>query len=83
MLEEFAAVVVAVGRAYQGMRVAAVIAGVGQRYAGLVIELDEDHRAVDAVIKRADRIECADPGENGFVEMLPHLVEAKPGVCAR
>lgn len=40
-------VIAAFRRAHQCMRVAAVMAGVGQRHAGPVIELDDDHRAID------------------------------------
>ena len=52
------------------MGMAAIVAGVRQRHAGLVIELNEYHRAVDPVIKRRDRIELSDPGEERFVECV-------------
>ena len=43
-----------------------------------MIELDQDHRTVDAVIENAVGLRPADPGEPGFVQMLPHLVHLDP-----
>ena len=40
----------------------------------LMIELDQSHRAVDAVIKDAVWFRPTDPSEPGLIQMLPHLV---------
>src|SRR5262245_44405587 len=40
----------------------------------LMIEFDQDHRALDAVIKNAFRLGPADPGEAGVINMPPDFV---------
>jgi hypothetical protein len=40
----------------------------------LVIEFDEDDRALDAVVKGAIRLRAADPGEPGVIEMKIHFI---------
>src|SRR5262249_16922182 len=65
------------------MCVAPVVSRIGQRDARLVIELDEDHWAVDAVVERAYRIELANPCENSFIEVLPDLIQTNLRVSDR
>jgi hypothetical protein len=40
---------------------------------GLVVELDEDHRALNPVVEDAVRLRLSDPGEVRLVQVLPHL----------
>ena len=63
------AVIVAVGRAHNRMNVELRRLRVGQKHPGVVIELDEDHRTLDAVVERARRIEAADPAEMRLGQM--------------
>lgn len=65
------------------MGVTTVIAGIRQGHSGLVIELDENHRVVDAIIERRHRIELPNPGEDGFAEMLVDFVEPRFRMCSR
>src|SRR5712692_2483966 len=46
----------------------------------LMVELDENNRAVDTVIERAHRVTVADPGEIGFRQMRLHFLESDLGV---
>ena len=41
----------------------------------LVVELDQDHRAVDSIVKDAVGRGAADPGECGRADMLLHLAQ--------
>src|SRR5215510_14691235 len=46
----------------------------------LVIEFDQDHRTLDAVIEDVVRPRPADPGEARVVNALPDFVHLNPGV---
>jgi len=66
--QQILAVVVAVGRADDGVDVLAgglvgVGGGAAQVGRALVVELDEQDRAVDAIVKDAVVIRATDPGE--------------------
>ena len=56
-----AAVVVAVRRAHDRMDMVARRLAVREHDAGLMVELDEHHRAVDAVVERRVIVVTADP----------------------
>src|ERR1051326_2987154 len=76
LAQEIAAVVVAIGRAHDGMDVVARRLVVIVDDARLMVELDENHRREDAVIERAIVVDRADPGEMSSVEMALHLSPA-------
>ena len=63
LAQQILAVVVAIGGAHDGMDMVARGGVVVVHDAGLVVELDKDHRAQDAIIERAGVVEPADPGE--------------------
>ena len=67
--QEVDAVVVAVRRAHDGVHMEFCRLGIRQKHAGVVVELDEDHRALDAIVKRAFFFESADPTEMRVGEM--------------
>ena len=46
-----------------------------------MIEFDQDHGAVDAVVVDARRIRAADPGEPGAVDLPLNLVHLHAGVA--
>lgn len=71
-------VVVAVRGADHGVDVLARGHVVVEHDPGLVLELDEDHRAVEAVVEGAVRSAVTDPGETGVREMGGDLVHADP-----
>src|SRR3990170_3027768 len=91
LAQEVAAVVVAVRRADDGVDVVLRVATGAERIAVLqrrgdlrpdradarVVELDQDHRAVNAVVERALRVvgELARPGEVGLGQVALHLIE--------
>ena len=56
------------------------LAGSGEADGALMIEFDEHHRAVNAVIKYAVGSGAADPGEVGLIEMLFDLGHPNLGV---
>ena len=74
--QQILAVVVAVGRAHDGVDVLAIghrrieVAQVG---GPLVIEFDQNHGAVDPVVEHRVVISAADPGEPRLVEMRREL----------
>ena len=70
LAQEVDAVIVAVRRAHDGVHMEFRRLGVGQKHAGVVVELDEDHRALDAVVERARLRETADPAEMSRVMPL-------------
>ena len=63
LAQQVEAVVVAVGRAHDRVHVEFRRLRVGQEHTGVVVELDERHRALDAVIERAFLRSAADPAE--------------------
>ena len=70
LAEEVGAIVVAVRGADHGVDVVAGGSfGAAERDRALVVEFDEDDRAVDAVVKDAVGFGGADPAEGGSVEV--------------
>jgi len=47
----------------------------------LVIKFDQDHRALNAVIKRAVRLSATDPSEPSLVEVPVHIVHLHASVA--
>src|SRR5688572_20242473 len=81
LAQQVFAIVVAVGRAYHGVDVIAVwhtLAREGDRR--LVVELDQDYRAMHAIVKSTVAVGAAHPGEVRFVEMRADLAHLYPGV---
>src|SRR5262245_38389719 len=76
LAQQVAAVVVAVRRAHDGVDVVARRRVVVVGDAGLVVELNEDHRAQDSVIERACVVEWADPREMRVVKVALRLSPA-------
>src|SRR5438132_14351891 len=77
--QEVFAVIISIGGADHAMNVLARrlfwIGGKPSEVGGLlVIELDQDHRAVDAIVIDAARVRSADPGEPGLIEVAPDFV---------
>ena len=74
-------VVVPIGRSYDGVDMIAngdARAGRPDSNRELVVELDEDHRAMDAVIIDALTGCSTDPSEMGLIQMPAHLVHLYP-----
>ena len=74
-------VVVTVGRAHHAVDVLAcgliAILSHGREVRGpLVVELNQNHRAVDAIVIDARLIRAAHPGEPGVVEVPLHFVHS-------
>src|SRR5262245_23379353 len=67
--QEVDAVVVAVRRAHDGVHVELGRLRVGEKNTGVMVELDEDDRALDAIVERALLGEAADPAEMRVGEM--------------
>src|SRR5882762_1222858 len=59
--QQILAVVVAIRSSHQSMNVEFLRMSVVQRDAGVVVEFDQDHRAVDSVVKRIFGAAAADP----------------------
>ena len=80
--QQVLAVVVAIRRADDGVDVLDVRNARGHQVAKrdrlLMIELDEDDRAVDAVIEHAAGLGVADPGQPRAVQKSSHLVHLHP-----
>src|SRR5215813_3130360 len=79
--EQILAVVVAVGRADDRVDMIARGLVVVERDAALVIELDQDDRAVDAVVVDAVLRHAADPREAGLVQVPRDLFAAHSSVA--
>src|SRR5688572_14152296 len=82
--QEILAVVVSVRRAHDDVNVLAVgdvwvCRQVPEVRRPLMVELDEEHGAVNPVVEDAVRRTAADPGERGPVEMLTDLLH--PHAC--
>ena len=75
--QQVEAVVVAVRRAHDGVDVELGRLRVGQEHAGVVVELDEGHRALHPVIERAVLAEAADPAEMRVRQMPLDLGDAR------
>src|SRR5947207_6803975 len=81
LAQQVLAVVVAVRRADHGVDVIARGRVVVERHAALMIELDQDHRTVDAIVEDAILLDAADPGEARLGEMTRDLVASHLGVA--
>ena len=70
LAQQIAAVIVGVGRAHDDVNMIFVMLFVlGKGLAGLMIELDQQHRAMDAVIEDAVFFHAADPGKTSVFEV--------------
>ena len=69
LLQQIEPVVVAVGCAHDGMNMELRGFRVGEEHAGVMVELDERHRALHPVVERAVLAESADPAEMRFGKM--------------
>src|SRR5712691_3163196 len=81
LAQQILAVVVAVRRADHRVDVIARGRIVVERHAALVIELDQDHRTVNAIVEDAVLLDAADPGEARLGEVARDLLAAHPGVA--
>src|ERR1700744_2067887 len=81
LTEQVLAVVVAVRRAHHGVDMVARRRVVVVDDAGLVVELDQDDRAQDAIVERARIVERTDPGESRVVKMTLRLGISHVGVA--
>lgn len=73
---QFHAVVIAVGRADDGVDVKRLRQGVAQKHAGMMVALDDRNRALDAVVERSAVVGAADPAEMGLVQVPFGLAHA-------
>lgn len=70
LAQQISAVIVAVGRAHDDVNMIFVMLFVlGEGLAGLMIELDQQHRAMDAIIENAVFFHAADPGKVSVFEV--------------
>ena len=75
--EQVDAVVVAVRRSHDCMDVELRRFSVGKKNARMVVEFDEDHRALNPVVERTVLFEAADPAEMSLVEMTFDLIDSR------
>ena len=73
LTQQVLAVIVAVGRAHHGVDVVARRRVVVVDDARLVVELDQDDWAQDAIVERARIIERTDPGEQRIAQVTLRL----------
>ena len=83
--EKVFAVIIPVGRAHDDMNVLArgqfrVGRKASQIGGPLMIELNQDHRAVDTVVVHTRGIRATDPGEISAVDLLLNLIHLYSGV---
>src|SRR6267142_2218063 len=81
LAQEILAVIVAIWRAHHGVDVIARRLLIAQRNAALMVEFDEDDRAVDPIIEYAVFVDAAHPGEVGISQMLCHLRHSDLGMA--
>ena len=82
LAQQILAVVVAVGRAHDHMNMIFIGLGVfAERDAALVIELDDDHRTLDAIVKCTVVRHAAHPAEISVFEMLLHFFHFHLGMA--
>ena len=81
LAEQVAAVVVAVGRADDRVDVVPRRGVVVEHDPALVVELDEEDRAVQAVVEDVVLAEAAPPGEPGVGQVPGDLLQAEGGVA--
>ena len=77
LAQQVLAIVVAVGRAHHRVDVVAGGSIVVEDDARLVVELDEDHRAEDAIVEGAGVIERADPSEMRLAQVALRLLRSE------
>ena len=75
--QQIHAVIVAIRGAHYGVNVKLGWKLVGEKHAGVVIELDHHHRALNPVIERIVFSRAADPTEMRVVEMALHFFHAR------
>ncbi len=84
LAQKIFAVVVAVGSPHHSMDVIPRwLAGLifhQRAYRVLVIKFDQDHRAVDPVIKYRINIDAADPGKISFIQMPGNVIHVNLGL---
>src|SRR5438445_7475346 len=81
LAQQILAVVVAVRRADHRVDVLTRGRIVVERHPALVIELDQDDRAVDAIVEDAVLLDAADPGEARLGQVARDLVASHLGVA--
>ena len=81
LAEEVGAVVAAIRGAHHRVHVMAAGHLVVEHDAGMVVELDEDHRAVHPVVERRLVVEAAVPREPRLVEVGGDLFPLAPSAC--
>ena len=70
LAQQIFAIIVAVGRAHNDVNMIFIMLFVlGKRLAVLMIELDQEHRVMDAVIENAVIFYAANPGKIGVLEV--------------
>ena len=84
LAQQVDAVIVAVGRAHDRMDVKTRGFGIGQEDPRMVVEFDEDDRALDPVVEGARLSGAADPAKMRLGEMPLDLVDARlQGSCRK
>jgi hypothetical protein len=81
LAQEILAVVVAVGGTHHRVDVVARGPLIAKRDAALVVELDENDRAMDAIIEHTVAINAAHPGEKGIRQVLLYLRHSDFGMA--
>ena len=66
-------VIVAVRRAHDGMHMELRRLGIGEKNAGVMIEFDENNRALDPIVEGARFFETADPAKMRVGKMPLHF----------
>ena len=69
------AIVVAVGRSHDGVRVKLRRPLVGQHYSGMVLVFGEKYGTLDAEVKRVIVPGATDPAEPGFIKVFVDSVQ--------
>ena len=76
--KQIGAVVAAIRGAHDGVHVMSAGDLVVEHHAGMMVEFDEDHRAVHPVVERRLIVEAAVPREPCFVEVRDDLLASSP-----
>ena len=81
LAQQISAVIVAVGRAHDNVNMIFVMIFVlGKSLTGLMIELDQQHRAMDPIIENAFFFHAADPGKISVFEVRMGFGQFDPRV---